>query len=175
MSEEAYDQPAFQAATIRDIPAKGLAGPEQARVLWKVEGYTFVDIRSDMEGMEGRIRGPNKGSVDIPMFHAKAGFDSILGKRSVKMEANRDWLNQMKARFPNKDAKILLFCSDGTSRSAQAVTLLHAQGYTNVIVMAGGYNKWDQMFDNRLAPRPADVQQRKAANLEDPVKWGQWA
>lgn len=32
---------------------------------------SILDLRSEMEGREGRIRSPNKGSVDIPMFHAK--------------------------------------------------------------------------------------------------------
>lgn len=33
----------------------------------RVPCASIVDLRSDLEGADGRIRGPNKGSVDIPM------------------------------------------------------------------------------------------------------------
>lgn len=55
-------------------------------------------------------------------FQAKSTYDVNLGKRVVTQQANGQWLEQVKARFP-KDAKIILVCSDGDKRSQQAQSI----------------------------------------------------
>eukprot|EP00667_Euglena_gracilis_P002116 EG_transcript_2117 len=168
-----YTIPAFQEQTIRAFPAKRVASVEESRMLWKLDGYSILDIRSEMEGSEGRIRGPNKGSIDFPLFNARARYDARLGQKVVDQEPNGQWLEQVQARFP-RDAKLIVMCSDGRQRTAQAVALLEAAGYRNVVAMAGGYKAWDQLFDRALALRSPQQQQAKAAALTDPVQWGQW-
>jgi rhodanese-related sulfurtransferase len=170
----AYLDPAFQAATIAAFPAKANATVEEARVLWKQDGYSILDVRSEMEGRDGRIRGPNKGSIDIPMFNAKSSYDSVLGKKVVTQEPNPRWLEEVRARFPDKNSKLIVVCSDGTTRSSQALDILAGEGYRNLVLMRGGYNRWDQVFDVRLALRSPNQQAAKADWLDDPVEWGTW-
>eukprot|EP00667_Euglena_gracilis_P008825 EG_transcript_8951 len=170
-----FQDPGFQAATIAAFPAKKVATPEEARVLWKLDGYSILDIRSDLEGSDrGRIRGPNKGSVDIPMFQAKSTYDSTLGKRVVTQQVNPQWLEQVKAKF-QKDSKVIVMCSDGDKRSRQALNALAAEGFRNLVLLGGGFNAWDQIFDKKLLVRNAAARATRSEWQVDPVNWGQWA
>lgn len=54
---------------------------------------------------------------------------------------NEAWLEQVRGRFA-KDAKIIVVCSDGNRRTAQAMELLRREGFQNVVALAGGYNAW---------------------------------
>lgn len=168
-----FEDPAFIAATFAAFPAKPYATIEEARVLWKKGNYVLLDIRSELEGTEGRIRGPTKQSVDIPLFHATTSYDYGTEKRVVGVCANPRWLDIMKDNYPT-DATILLMCGDGVGRSVQAQKLLAAEGFRNVVIMSGGYAAWDAFFDKKLAVRTSASRKQKVADLAAAIQWGTW-
>eukprot|EP00667_Euglena_gracilis_P005615 EG_transcript_5655 len=152
-----YDDLGFQALTLASFPEKAVASPDEARVLWAKGGYDILDVRSDFEREDrGPIRA-EKGSVNIPMFFAKYVYDPAANKKVVKQEVNPKWLDQVRARFPSKDAKIIIMCSDGRRRALQALELMDGEGYTHLVGLRGGFNNWDEVFDRYLRRRDVGV------------------
>src|SRR3954453_14254253 len=49
--------------------------------------------------------------------------------------------SQVENRLADKNAPVVIYCAGGT-RSAFAARTLHELGYTDVVSMAGGFNKW---------------------------------
>src|SRR3954469_13733600 len=62
-------------------------------------------------------------------------------------------------RIPNHDAKVLVYCAGGT-RSAFAAETLGRLGYTDVVSMDGGFNKWKNEGREWRAPRALSGDQR---------------
>jgi len=152
-----YDDPGFQAVTIANFPEKAIATPDEARVLWAKAGYDILDVRSDWERSD---RGPikaEKGTVNIPLFNARYEYEPSANKKVVKQQANPKFLEQVRARFPSKDAQIVVMCSDGRRRSMQALELLEGEGYMNLVGMKGGFNYWDEVFDRYLRRRDVGI------------------
>lgn len=46
---------------------------------------SLLDVRSDMETSEGRIRGGNRDAVELPLFQARSTWDATLGRRVVQV------------------------------------------------------------------------------------------
>ncbi len=80
------------------------------------ERWVLVDIREDHEWERGRIPGA---------IHIGRGI------------LERD----VEARFPEKDAPLVLQCGGGF-RSALAAESLQRMGYTNVVSLDGGFRGW---------------------------------
>merc|ERR1719389_1263866 len=59
---------------------------------------------------------------------------------------NRQWLLQMKGKFPNKMSRILLACDDGTERMEIAADFLNEEGYTAVQAIDGGIDQYLEEF-----------------------------
>ena len=66
---------------------------------------------------------------------------------------------QVEGRVPDKDRKIVVYCAGGT-RSALAAQALSQLGYTDVVSMAGGFNKWKDQGRDWVVPRTLDADQR---------------
>jgi molybdopterin/thiamine biosynthesis adenylyltransferase/rhodanese-related sulfurtransferase len=66
---------------------------------------------------------------------------------------------QVEGRVPDKDRKIVVYCAGGT-RSALAAQSLGQLGYTEVVSMAGGFNKWKDEGRDWIVPRTLDADQR---------------
>src|SRR5262245_56952543 len=49
--------------------------------------------------------------------------------------------SQIEGRVLDRGAPVVIYCAGGT-RSAFAAKTLHELGYTDVVSMAGGFNKW---------------------------------
>src|SRR5688572_5881469 len=58
-----------------------------------------------------------------------------------------------------KSATVLVYCAGGT-RSAFAARTLAELGYTDVVSMAGGFNKWKNENREWSAPRTLSADQR---------------
>ncbi len=102
--------------------------PQEALEKMKA-GYTYVDVRSEPEFVEGHAA----GAVNVPLMHRGAGG----------MTPNPNFLKVMMASFP-KDAKIVVGCKGG-GRSLRAAHALGAEGYTNVLDQRAG---WDGAHDS---------------------------
>jgi rhodanese-related sulfurtransferase len=86
-------------------------------------GWTYLDVRSIQEFEQGHPA----GAANVPLLHAASG-------RTV---ANGDFQKVVTANFP-RDTKLVVGCKSG-GRSMQAVGLLQALGYENLVDVRGGF------------------------------------
>jgi rhodanese-related sulfurtransferase len=89
---------------------------EVKRLLDAREKLVLVDVREESEWARGHLPGA---------VH--------LGKGVIERDIEQ--------AFPEKDAKLVLYCGGGF-RSALAADNLQKMGYTNVISMDGGWRGW---------------------------------
>jgi molybdopterin/thiamine biosynthesis adenylyltransferase/rhodanese-related sulfurtransferase len=80
------------------------------------EDTVVLDVREPDEYEQGAL----PGAVHIPRGHLES---------------------QVEARIPDHDAHIVVYCAGGT-RSAFAADTLTQLGYSDVVSMIGGFNKW---------------------------------
>ena len=62
---------------------------------------------------------------------------------------NPDFVKIVEKSFPDKEAKLLIGCSDGRRYSMDALIALDEAGYTNIVGLKGGYHAWFRIFDNK--------------------------
>lgn len=150
LSTNVYPDPEFIETTLNAFPEKGVAHVEEARALYSDGGYTYLDVRSEDEyDADGKV--PN--AVNIPLINTKRKWNLDTMVLEVEQSANPEFLNQIKAKFPDKDTPLLISCSDGTQRCIQALILLDGEGYTNIVGLKGGFIKWFETFDSKLIRR----------------------
>src|SRR5258707_377611 len=81
-----------------------------------------------------------QGDVQVADFREKTEWDeghlagAAFGPKSYLEQGAED-------RLPSKDKPTILYCAGGV-RSVMAADALRKLGYTNVISMTGGYNRW---------------------------------
>lgn len=88
------------------------------------QGWRYVDVRSIPEFESGHPT----GAVNVPLLHMVGG----------RMVPNPDFETIFKATF-GVDDQVVIGCKAG-GRSLQAVTMLEASGYRNLVDMKGGYH-----------------------------------
>lgn len=106
------------------MPIKSVSAAEAAEL--QKQGYTYVDVRSSAEFESGRPA----GSVNLP----------IMEKGALGMSPNKDFVGVWKAAFPS-DAKLVVGCHTG-SRSARAIEVMAAEGYSDLILAGEGWVGW---------------------------------
>ena len=81
-----------------------------------------------------------RGQVQLGDVREKNEWDEghIPGASFVPKSYLEQWVEE---RLPIKDAPTILYCAGGV-RSVMAADTLHKLGYTNVISMSGGFNRW---------------------------------
>ncbi|MGH1489705.1 MAG: molybdopterin-synthase adenylyltransferase MoeB [Acidimicrobiales bacterium] len=97
-------------------------------------GATLLDVREPDETAQGVV--PN----------------SVLIVRG-NLEA------QIESRIPDKDTELVVMCAGGV-RSAFAAKTLTELGYSNVISMDGGFNRWKDEGRDWVTPKTLDNEQR---------------
>ncbi|HZD65767.1 MAG TPA: molybdopterin-synthase adenylyltransferase MoeB [Acidimicrobiales bacterium] len=97
-------------------------------------GALFLDVREPDEYEQGTI----PGAVHIPRGNLES---------------------QVEGRLPDRDAPIVAYCAGG-ARSAFAAQTLGALGYTDVVSMTGGFNKWKDEGRAWSVPRALTPDQR---------------
>jgi molybdopterin/thiamine biosynthesis adenylyltransferase/rhodanese-related sulfurtransferase len=95
---------------------------------------TFLDVREPDEYEQGAI----PGAVHVPR-----------GQLEFSIEG----------RLPDKDAPIVVYCAGGT-RSAFAAQTLGELGYTHVVSMDGGFNRWKDEGRDFSVPQSLTPDQR---------------
>ncbi|MBT3746047.1 MAG: molybdopterin-synthase adenylyltransferase MoeB [Acidimicrobiales bacterium] len=98
------------------------------------EGYLLLDVREPDEFEQGAI----PGSMHIPRGNLEPGIEG---------------------RLPDHDQPLVVMCAGGV-RSAFAVDTLNQMGYTNVVSMDGGFNRWKDEGRNWKTPRTLAPDQR---------------
>ena len=97
-------------------------------------GAAFLDVREPDEFEQGAI----PGAIHIPRGHLEANIEG---------------------RLPGRDTPIVVFCAGGV-RSAFAAETLESLGYTDVVSMDGGFNKWKDEGRPWATPRVLSPEQR---------------
>ncbi len=97
-------------------------------------GTVLLDVREADEYEQGAV----PGAIHIPR-----GF----------LES------QIESRVADRDAPIVVYCAGGT-RSAFAAKSLGELGYTDVVSVAGGFNKWKNEGRAWATPRTLSAEQR---------------
>ena len=125
-------------ATFRELlqAAKGRVretDPAGAEVLL-AEGHLLLDVREPDEYEQGAI----PGSIHIPRGNLESGIEN---------------------RVVDRDQPIVVMCAGGV-RSAFAADTLGQLGYTDVVSMDGGFNRWKDEGRNWSAPRTLAPDQR---------------
>ncbi len=90
------------------------------------EGWTLLDVREPDEYEQGTIA----GSIHIPRGQLESGVEN---------------------RVPDRSTPLVVMCAGG-ARSAFAAVTLGELGYTDVVSMDGGFNKWKD--EGRAWSRP---------------------
>ena len=125
-------------ATFRELlqAAKGRVretDPAGAEALL-AEGHLLLDVREPDEYEQGAI----PGSIHIPRGNLESGIEN---------------------RVVDRDQSIVVMCAGGV-RSAFAADTLGQLGYTDVVSMDGGFNRWKDEGRNWSAPRTLAPDQR---------------
>ena len=110
-----------------------LVSPEDAQSLL-LRGYTYVDVRSELEFAEGHP----PGAFNVPLLHAE-------GDRLVD---NAQFLDVMQAIFRTTDP-LIVGCHSGT-RSHAAVERLSAAGFSVLAELQHGFVGARDAFGRRL-------------------------
>jgi molybdopterin/thiamine biosynthesis adenylyltransferase/rhodanese-related sulfurtransferase len=124
-------------ATFRDLLAQAKASiteVDAAGAETRLGTATFLDVREPDEYTQGTV----PGSVHIPRG---------------QLETN------VEGRIPDRDAELVVYCAGGT-RSAFAAKTLADLGYTNVVSMAGGFNRWKDEGRSWKVPQSLTPEQR---------------
>jgi molybdopterin/thiamine biosynthesis adenylyltransferase/rhodanese-related sulfurtransferase len=98
------------------------------------QGALLLDVREPDEYEQGAV----PGSVHIPRGHLES---------------------QIENRVPDHDRQLVVLCAGGT-RSAFAAKTLAELGYTDVVSVAGGFNKWKDEGRNWQKPKSLTPEQR---------------
>jgi molybdopterin/thiamine biosynthesis adenylyltransferase/rhodanese-related sulfurtransferase len=106
----------------------------EADELRTAEGTVFLDVREPDEYEQGAV----PGSIHIPRG---------------TLETN------IEMRVPNHDAPILVMCAGGV-RSAFAAKTLNELGYTDVVSIEGGFNRWKDEGRDWKMPATLSSEQR---------------
>jgi molybdopterin/thiamine biosynthesis adenylyltransferase/rhodanese-related sulfurtransferase len=118
-------------ATKAEIREIGTADADAAR---QQEGTVVLDVREPEEHEQGAI----PGALHIPRGTLESSIES---------------------RIPDKATPIVIHCASGV-RSAFAAKTLAELGYTDVVSMEGGFNRWKDEGRDWAAPRSLSPEQR---------------
>jgi rhodanese-related sulfurtransferase len=111
--------------------------PEEAHRLMEDEGFVYLDVRSVPEFAEGRPR----GAVNVPIAHM-----TVTG-----LAPNASFVADVRTRFPDPMTPLVVGCKAG-GRSARAVELLAAAGYTRLHDQRAGWDGARGVFGEITEP-----------------------
>lgn len=99
--------------------------------------------------------GSNTVVLDVrePEEYQQGAIPDALHIARGQLESN------VEARIPDRDTKVLIHCASGV-RSVFAAKTLGELGYTDVVSVAGGFNKWKDEGRDWSTPRTLTPEQR---------------
>ncbi len=119
------------------MAGESVSPAEAAEQLSANQEAVYLDVRSEREFLHGHP----VGGLNIPILFLQPG---------VPPSPNPDFVDVVEANIP-KDKPVYVGCGSG-QRSAQAVQLLRAQGYEQVINVDCGYSGKRDPTGNLIAP-----------------------
>jgi sulfur-carrier protein adenylyltransferase/sulfurtransferase len=124
-------------ASFRDLLARTKAETREidpAGAEARLGDATFLDVREQDEFEQGTI----PGAVFIPRGHLES---------------------QIEGKLPDRSRPVVVYCAGG-ARSAFAAKTLGELGYTDVVSMAGGFNRWKGEDRPWITPAVLSPEQR---------------
>ena len=103
-------------------------------VAGRLDHFTLLDVRENEEYEQGTV----PGAVHVPRGNLEFSIEG---------------------RLPDKHAPIAVYCAGGV-RSAFATKTLQDLGYTDVVSITGGFNKWKDEGLTWTTPRTMTAEQR---------------
>ena len=119
------------------MTGESVSPAEAAEQLRANQEAVFLDVRSEQEFLQGHP----VGALNVPIFFLEPG---------APPSANPDFVDVVEANI-SEDKPLYVGCGSG-QRSAQAVQLLQAQGYEQVINVDCGYGGKRDPMGNVIAP-----------------------
>jgi len=108
-------------------------------------------------GQAGSINArPNQGTRTkvVPLVNATRKYDAEKGEKVfADFKMNPNFVAEVEKAFPNKEAKIMVACSDGRKRAMVALEALDAAGYVNLVGIKGGANSFNRDWDAKMRRR----------------------
>jgi len=123
--------------TFRDLLAEAkqhIREAQPAELTERIGSAVFLDVREPDEYEQGAL----PDAVHIPRGHLES---------------------QVENRIPDHDAPVVVYCAGGV-RSAFAAETLGKLGYTDVVSMIGGFNKWKDEGHDWRTPKVLSPDQR---------------
>ena len=98
---------------------------------------------------------PNTVILDVrePEEHQQGAIPGAVHIARGTLESS------IESRIPDKDTRVVIHCASGV-RSAFAAKTMRDLGYTDVVSMAGGFNKWKDESREWAIPRSLSPDQR---------------
>jgi rhodanese-related sulfurtransferase len=121
-----------EARIARDLPLDRNIDAAAAYRMVTVQKVPLVDVRTVQEY---QFVGHVPGAYNVPAFLWGRWDDR---KKSFALDPNPEFVAQFSARFPDRNAAVVLMCRSG-HRSAKAARLLVAAGYARVYQMWEGF------------------------------------
>ncbi len=118
----------------------------------------FAEIKKRVtEATPQEVQDLLKGDVQLGDVREKNEWDEghLAGAAFVPKSYLEQWAED---RLPNKDKPTILYCAGGV-RSVMAADALQKLGYTNVISMTGGFNRWKDSGLPWTKPESLDPEQ----------------
>mmetsp|Transcript_1483 Transcript_1483/g.2132 ORF Transcript_1483/g.2132 Transcript_1483/m.2132 type:complete len:235 (+) Transcript_1483:95-799(+) len=109
---------------------------EKGQIMLQREGYSFIDLRSADEYELAHITKPPRRSFSFP-DSSSASLASCVA-----------------ASFPSTASPLLLACEDGGELSQNAALSLSQAGYTNIVVVEGGWKSWSNVWSTSGRRKP---------------------
>lgn len=138
------------------------------------------------------VSGPTKVR-EVPIVTSTGyRFDPSAGTKVFAGKArNAGFVDAVRAAFPDPAiAKIIVSCSDGRQRAVAALDALEEAGYSNLVLLKGGFNLYNRHWTKKLNRRlpngnfktnlsaPGDIQgcgaNPEAGNANDAIAFGPW-
>ena len=119
------------------MTGESVSPAEAAEQLSANQEAVYLDVRTEEEFLQGHP----VGAINIPIFFLQPG---------APPSPNAEFVDVVQANIP-KDRLVYVGCGSG-QRSAEAVRLLQAQGYEQVINVDCGYGGKRDPMGNVIAP-----------------------
>lgn len=119
----AQETPTAAPAGVKVVEAKEVGDLQK-------QGAILVDTRKASEFSEATI----KGAISVP-------YDPEKSAKDAKFDSSQDKFDL--GKFPDKNAKIVLFCNSGTCwKSYKAAVVMAKAGYKNLFWYRNGVPDW---------------------------------
>jgi molybdopterin/thiamine biosynthesis adenylyltransferase/rhodanese-related sulfurtransferase len=138
------------------------------RVCWTkapVKEITVPTFRDLLKDVKGQIRETHPAGAESELGRAvfldvREADEYAQGAIPDALHIPRGYVElQVEGRVQDKAQPIVVYCAGGT-RSAFAAKALQDLGYSDVVSMAGGFNRWKDEGRAWFSPRTLDAEQR---------------